>query len=134
MAIEPIPWYSDLVNYLVTGELPADWSKEARKKLKTSSRFYFWDDPYLFKYCTDQIIRRCVPNTEHKSILAQCHDGPCGGHFSGNKTARKILECGFYWPTLFKDAHNHSKTCYRCQLLGKPAIRNEMPQHYIWVE
>jgi len=37
------------------------------------------------------------------------------GHFSLNKTTAKILQCRFYWPTMFKDMHAFCKTCENCQ-------------------
>ena len=35
---------------------------------------FFWDDPYLFKYCADQIVRQCVPESEIQNILSFCHE------------------------------------------------------------
>ncbi|KAL4384167.1 hypothetical protein GQ457_15G018280 [Hibiscus cannabinus] len=46
-------------------------------------------------------------------------------------TAAKVLQSGFYWPTLFKDAHNYYKACDRCQRTGNISRRNEMPLQYI---
>ena len=40
-----------------------------------------------------------------ESILNHCHTLACKGHFGGNRTTVKVLQSGFYWPTLFKDAH-----------------------------
>ena len=37
--------------------------------------------------------------------MTDLHDGPAGGHYSGDTTAHKILRAGHYWPTLFKYAH-----------------------------
>ena len=34
--------------------------------------------------------------------MIELHDGPAGGHFSGDTTSHKILRAGYYWPTLFK--------------------------------
>ncbi|GKF49423.1 reverse transcriptase domain-containing protein [Tanacetum coccineum] len=34
-----------------------------------------------------------------------CHDGPTGGHHGANYTARKVFDSGFFWPTIYKDAH-----------------------------
>ena len=45
------------------------------------------------------IIRRCVPKTEQGRILDKCHASPYGR----DRTTHKILQSGFYWPTLFKD-------------------------------
>ena len=122
-----LPWYADVVNYLVTGEFPPQWSSQDRERMRVMGRSFFFDDPYLFKHCADQVIRRCVPNEEIPSVLSFCHEQACGGHFSSQKTAFKVLQCGFYWPTLFKDANSYCKSCHRCQLLGKVTKRNMMP-------
>jgi len=87
----------------------------------------FYDDPYLFKYGADQIIRRCVPNDEIECVLSFYHAQACGGHFFSQNMAFKVLHSGFYWPTLFKDAHTFFKTCPRCQMLGKVTKQNMMP-------
>ena len=94
MSISQLPWYADIVNYLVTGQMPSHWTKQDRCKFMSEVKYFFWDDPYLFKYCPDQVIRRCVPESDHVSIISFCHDQPCGGHFSSRKTAAKILQCG----------------------------------------
>ena len=64
------PWYADIVNFLVTEQLPSHWSKQDIHKFKATVKYYSWDDPYLFKYCQDQIIRRCVPEWDQLSILS----------------------------------------------------------------
>ncbi|KAK8694696.1 hypothetical protein V6N13_072243 [Hibiscus sabdariffa] len=52
-----IPWYADIVNFLVSGILPHELSSQGRKKFRHDARYYFWDDPYLFKQCADQLLR-----------------------------------------------------------------------------
>ena len=47
-----------------------------KKKLRTDSRFYIWDDPLLFKRGAYMIIRRCVPETEQGEIIDKCHVPP----------------------------------------------------------
>ncbi|KAL6310937.1 hypothetical protein AAG906_016240 [Vitis piasezkii] len=37
----------------------------------------------------------------------------CGGHFASQKTAMKVIQSGFWWPSLFKDAHSMCKGCDR---------------------
>ncbi|XP_071923079.1 uncharacterized protein [Coffea arabica] len=54
------PWYADIVNFLVTNQLPAGWPKAKRDKLKSDAKYYIWDDPYLWRQCSDQVLRRCV--------------------------------------------------------------------------
>ncbi|KAK8499659.1 hypothetical protein V6N12_002131 [Hibiscus sabdariffa] len=122
-----MPWYADIVNFLVSGVLPHELSSQGRKKFRHDARYYFWDEPYLFKQCADQMLRRCVPEEEQKDILFHYHTSTCGVHFGGARTAAKVLQSGFYWPTLFKDAHNYYKACDKCQRTGNISRRNEMP-------
>ncbi|GJU00777.1 reverse transcriptase domain-containing protein [Tanacetum coccineum] len=44
-------------------------------------------------------------------ILKACHNGPTGGHYGANYTAKKIFDLGFYWPTIYKDAHDFVTRC-----------------------
>ena len=75
-------------------------------------------------------MRRCIPEHEQKDILRQCHDSPYGGHHAGERTTHKVLQVGFYWPTLFKDAKNYILSCDKCQRVGNISRRNEMPMNY----
>jgi hypothetical protein len=89
----------------------------------------------LFKIGADNLLRRCVVKEEARKILWQCHNSPYGGHFNGERTAVKVLQSGFYWPTLFKDAYAHCKFCEECQKTGAISKRNEMPlQNILEVE
>ncbi|GKF38048.1 reverse transcriptase domain-containing protein, partial [Tanacetum coccineum] len=51
-------------------------------------KHYFWDDPYLFRICADQVIRH---GQEAVDILTACHNGPTRGHHGANYTAKKSL-------------------------------------------
>ncbi|RVW58538.1 Transposon Tf2-12 polyprotein [Vitis vinifera] len=103
MFLVKTPWYAHIANYLVTGEIP------------------------------NQIIRKCVPEDEQQGILSHCHENACGGHFASQKTAMKVLQSGFTWPSLFKDAHIMCRNCDRCQRLGKLTKRNQMPMNPILI-
>ena len=122
-----IPWYADIVNYLACGVVPQEFSYQQKRKLRTDSRYYIWDEPLLFKRGADMIIRRCVPESEQGKILDECHASPYGGHFSRERTTHKILQSGFYWPTLFRDCAKWVKLCDRCQKIGNISSINEMP-------
>ncbi|KAL5554123.1 hypothetical protein UlMin_041524 [Ulmus minor] len=125
------PWYADFANFLVSGLLPLDLTSQQKKRFLHNVKFYHWDEPFLFKQCADQMIRRCIPIEETDSILQQCHSSPYGGHFGGMRTANKVLQAGFYWPTLFKDAHSCVLQCDRCQRMGNVSRKHEMPLNNI---
>nr|GEZ29513.1 reverse transcriptase domain-containing protein [Tanacetum cinerariifolium] len=52
-------------------------------------------------------------------ILVACHNGPTGGHHGANLTAKKIFDAGFFWPTIYNDAHKFVKNYDSCQRQGK---------------
>ncbi|RVW72545.1 Retrovirus-related Pol polyprotein from transposon 17.6 [Vitis vinifera] len=133
MSVDVAPWYSHIANFLVTGEVPSEWSAQDKRHFLAKIHAYYWEEPFLFKYCADQIIRKCVPEQEQSGILSHCHDSACGGHFASQKTAMKVIQSGFWWPSLFKDAHSMCKACDRCQRLGKLTRRNMMPLNPILI-
>ena len=45
-----------VVNYLVASIFPPLASKAQNDKIK-NAKHYIWDDPYLWKLCSDQVIR-----------------------------------------------------------------------------
>ena len=133
LAVDSAPWFAHIANFLVTRELPTEWKAQDKKFFHAKIHSYYWEEPYLFKYCADQIIRRCVPEGEQSGILSHCHDSAYGGHFASQKTAMKVLQAGFYWPSLFKDAYAMCKQCDKCQRLGKISHRHMMPLNPILV-
>nr|GFC03842.1 hypothetical protein [Tanacetum cinerariifolium] len=72
---------------------PGMTSQQKQKYFK-DARHYFLDDPYLFRTCADQIIRRCVAGKEAIDILNACHSGPTGGHYGANYIAKKVFDSG----------------------------------------
>nr|GEX51484.1 reverse transcriptase domain-containing protein [Tanacetum cinerariifolium] len=80
-----------------------------------------------------KVIRRCVHGKEVLDILVACHNGPTREHHGVNLTAKKIFDSGFFWPTIYKDAHVFVKNCDSCQRQGKISRHDEMPQNFIQV-
>ena len=80
MAVQSLPWYTDIMNYLATCKVP-DWPRHERNRFFTLEKNYFYNDPYLYKYCADYIYRRCVPAEEAKLIIYACHEAACGVTF-----------------------------------------------------
>nr|GFB28974.1 reverse transcriptase domain-containing protein [Tanacetum cinerariifolium] len=129
----PTPWFADLANYHAGNFVIKGMTSQQKQKFFKDARHYFWDDPYLFRTCADQIIRRCVAGQEAIDILNACHSGPTGGHYGANYTAKKVFDSGFYWPSIYKDAFELVKRCDSCQRQGKVSQKDEMPQNFIQI-
>ncbi|GKC60343.1 reverse transcriptase domain-containing protein [Tanacetum coccineum] len=127
------PWFFDFANYQAGNFIVKGMSSQQKNKFFKDVKHYFWDDPYLFKICADQVIRRCVSGQEAIDILKACHSGPIRGHYNANYTAKKVFNSGFYWPTIYRDAHDLVTRCDTCQRQGKISQRDEMPQNSIQV-
>nr|GEZ21296.1 reverse transcriptase domain-containing protein [Tanacetum cinerariifolium] len=126
-------WFADFANYHAGKFIIKGMTTQQKQKVFKDVRHYFWDDPYLFKTCVNQMIRRCVAGPEALDILKACYSGPIGGHYGANYTAKKVFDLGFYWPTIYKDAFELVKHCDSCQRQGKISQKDEMPQNSIQV-
>jgi hypothetical protein len=113
-----MPWFAKNINFIASRFLPAHLDNQNKRKFLSHVQNFYWDDPYLFKYCPDQIFQRCIPDNEVSSVIKFCHSESCGDHFSSKKMTAKILQCGFYWPTMFKYPYAFCKTCENCQKVG----------------
>ncbi|GJS24183.1 reverse transcriptase domain-containing protein [Tanacetum coccineum] len=95
-------WFANYANYHAGNFIVKGMPTQQKNKFFKDVKHYFWDDPFLFKTCADQVIRRCVSGQEAVDILTACHSGPTGGHYGANYTAKKVFDSGFYWPTIYK--------------------------------
>nr|GEW92342.1 reverse transcriptase domain-containing protein [Tanacetum cinerariifolium] len=63
------PWFADFANYHAGNFVVKGMSSQTKSKFFKDAKHYFWDDPFLFKICADQVIRRCVHGQEAIDIL-----------------------------------------------------------------
>nr|GEW00344.1 reverse transcriptase domain-containing protein [Tanacetum cinerariifolium] len=82
------PWFADFLNFHAGNFIVKGMSSQQKKKFFKDVKHYFWDDPYLFwKW----------------------------DHHGANFTAKKVFDAGFFWTTIYKDAHDLVKSCDSCQ-------------------
>nr|GEX27899.1 reverse transcriptase domain-containing protein [Tanacetum cinerariifolium] len=127
------PWFADIANFHAGNFIKKGLTSQQKKKFFKNVKHYLWDDPYLFRICTDQIIHRIVHGQEAIDILKSCHEGHIGGHHGANVTAKKIFDADLFWPSIYRDAHDMIQSCDTCQRQGKISQRDEMPQNAIQV-
>ncbi|GKC13630.1 reverse transcriptase domain-containing protein [Tanacetum coccineum] len=104
-----IPWFADFENYLVGDIMPKVMTYQQKNKFFFDLKNYFWEDPYLFKVCLD------------------------GGHYGPTTTTEKVLDSGFYWPTIIKEAHTLVRLCEACQKSRNISKHDEMPLNNIQI-
>ena len=125
------PWYAHIVNFIVIGSIPDHWNRHQNDKFFHELKYYFCEEPLLFHLGYDHIITRCIPEEEQGDTLVMCHSSTCGGHFTAYKTADKILQSSFYWPSIFKDAQHFYSERLQCQEAINISKRDEMPMRPI---
>ncbi|RDX78030.1 Retrovirus-related Pol polyprotein, partial [Mucuna pruriens] len=90
-----IPWFADIFNFVVASQFPLEASQLHKERLKSDAK--------------------CILDTEINLVLQFCHGASGGDHYGSTWTARKVLDCEFYWPTIFRDAYQFVFTCEKCQ-------------------
>ncbi|XP_048599987.1 uncharacterized protein LOC106384215 [Brassica napus] len=126
-----LPWFAEIANFLAAEKQPLKFTGNDKRKILREARRYVWDEPFLYRHGKDGLFRRCVPEADIPGILHHYHGSSYAGHFATFKTVSKILQAGFWWPTMFRDAQAYIARCDACQRLGNISKRIEMPQNYI---
>nr|GEZ98418.1 reverse transcriptase domain-containing protein [Tanacetum cinerariifolium] len=109
------PWFADFANFHAGNFVVKGMSSQQKKKFFKDVKHYFWDDPYLFQICADQIIRRLSQMDEiPQNVIQVCEIfyvwgidfmGPFPSS-RGNRTAYKIpIGCAPYKLVYGKSCH-----------------------------
>ena len=120
MSVEVLPWYVDIVNYLVTGQLPEHWTKQ------DNANFFLQKERISFGMtliCSSIVQIKLLDDVSQKVKF----------RISFYSTMNKLVECGFYWPTIFQDAYTFCSSRDMCQRMGSITRRNMMPLNPILV-
>jgi hypothetical protein len=56
LSLSLMSWFAKNINFLASGDLPAHWSINDKRKFLNEVNNFCWDNPYLFKYYPDQIF------------------------------------------------------------------------------
>ena len=61
---------------------------------------------------------RCVDEEKAKYILEEIHEGIYGDHAGPRSLVNKVIQTGYFWPTMQMDAIELVKKCDKCQRYG----------------
>ena len=121
------PDYVDIITYLKTNQALGEYNAKQVAALLRKNALFTLIGETLYKQGHDGLLRWYINPSEVPLIFEGYHSNACGGHFAGESTAHKALLVGYWWPTLFKDAHNYTRKCDPCQRVEKPTPTTAMP-------
>ena len=111
-------WTQPIIDYLQTGTFSPSMTKEARKRLAYRAIPFQVIQGKLYRLGKDLRLRQVISDSQARMILQELPKGNAGGHFSQDITIRKVLDAGYWWPTLYKDTYQYCQTCHECQKTG----------------
>ncbi|KAL5547002.1 hypothetical protein UlMin_006689 [Ulmus minor] len=106
-------WMDPIMAYLRDGTLPQD--KFEAHRLRYRSARYYLDKDKLRKRSFSSPSLTCLNEDQAKYVLQEVHEGVCGNHSSGRALAHKVLQQGYYWPTIQADSLSFVQKCDKCQ-------------------
>lgn len=109
-------WYSDIMSYLVDHRYPTPMNSTQKRAFRLKCQCYMLQGSILYRRNHEGIYLRCVGHDEAKRIIEHFHSKFGIGHRGSQVIALQIPRAGYYWPTVFKDAYEHVKTCHICQV------------------
>lgn len=111
-------WYADVISYLQKMKCPERMSGNKRRTLELHAIKCVIVSGKILWENSDGVMLKCVDYDQSQKLLTKMHNGVCGGHYMAKKTTHKILRARFWWPTVFKDAHQLVKKCDPCQMFS----------------
>lgn len=107
-------WYSPIIKFLSHDCLLSNRHK-AREVHHATTR-HVLEDGVLYRRELDGILLRCLTRDERKRAMQEAHKGSCGEHQRGHRLHQLLLRISHYWPTMFNDCVNYSRSYPSCHL------------------
>ena len=80
-----------------------DGKKAARKLKVQAARFVLIKD-LLYKRGFSYLHLRCLIPEEADYVMQTVHEEVCRNHSKSRSLVHKLIQVGYYWPTMQKDA------------------------------
>ena len=105
-------WTTPIISYLKDNTLPD--SKEVARKLKVLVARLVLIKDVLYKRDFSCPYLKCLGLKEANYVMKEIHEGICGNHSGSRSLVHKLIQAGYYWLTMQKDAQAYVKTCDKC--------------------
>ena len=108
-------------DYLTSHHLPEGMSAMARRRLQNQSKKFLIKAGELYKRNGfNPPVKAIFLLSRRLEILKDAHERL--GH-RGEYAVMQTLKQRFYWPTMWRDAQHHVKSCHECQIRRAMLIR-----------
>ena len=106
-------WTTTIASYLKDGVLLDE--KETARKLKVRAARFVLIKDVLYKRGFSRPYLRCLGNEEADYVMRKVQEGICGNHSGSRSLVHKLVQAGYYWPTMQADVEAYVKACDKCQ-------------------
>ncbi|CAM6094694.1 unnamed protein product [Calypogeia fissa] len=96
-------WYPEMIRFLTTARLPSEMNAEKGAVFLRQAAPYVLIKGVLHKHGADGRVRRCLEKNEIAMVMEALHESEARGHYAQDITWRKILDAGYWWPTIHRD-------------------------------
>ncbi|GJU56513.1 reverse transcriptase domain-containing protein [Tanacetum coccineum] len=127
------PWFLRDLQITMRGiyNIKGMTTQQKKKDLFQGTLTLFYEGRSLpFSYlCGIKSFECCGKGKKLLKSTKLVHEDPPGAIIVPITTSgrRKVFDAGFFWPTIYRDAHTMIKSCDTCQRQGKISQRDEMP-------
>jgi hypothetical protein len=116
---EMLEEYWEIIQYLDGMRFLVRATKVVRTRIAHKSWNYSIIGNQLYFQWRNGVLWWTIGKGDTSRLLYEFHDGFCGGHFTRRITTEIFLQASYYWPTIFKDAHDYCKNCDVCQVYAQ---------------
>jgi hypothetical protein len=78
----------------------------------------------MYIFGQDNKFRQILQPKHVSTILQELHGRVAKGHFYFDIIMRKILDAGYWWPTMNQDVYEYCRTSDQCQRIGNLLTQN----------
>lgn len=123
-----------MVHFLQTSECPPGTDKAKQRYFRLQSVPFVLIDNVLYGKDFNGVLLWCINNDHISDVLFEFHYGPSWGHYSPRTTTFEIMRAGYYWLSLFKDAHVYDRKCVKCALFAGKEKLSPLPLQPVKVD
>jgi hypothetical protein len=97
--------------------MPKTLNLDQKQKLIRKVKPFILKEGTMYRMGQDNKMHKCSTTSKAHIILKKLHEGVAIGHFAVDITAKKNLDVGYWWLTLFKDIHEFYRSCNNCHII-----------------